>query len=303
MTDTIAFIGLGAMGLPMASNLVRKGFPVIGFDLDRAKLDALVAVGAKPAGSLADAVREAGIVITMLPAPPHVRSVMLGPDGVLAHLRTGGLVIDMSTIDPATTDDVADACRRKGQTFVDAPVGRLVSHAERGESLFMVGASDEGHARALPLLQAMGTTILRCGPEGSGTRTKIVNNYLAIVGAQLTAEALLLGTKLGLNVATMRDVAGGTTATNGQLMINFPSKVLKGDTAPGFTIDLAHKDLMLALAAASQQRLGLPVGQAAASALGAARGSDYAGRDFSALLDYACEIAGVAPPRLSPQAS
>lgn len=298
MSETIAFIGLGAMGLPMASNLVRKGFTVIGFDLDRGKLDTLVNLGARAAGGVAEAVKAATIVVTMLPAPPQVRGVVLGGDGVLANLPAGSLVIDMSTVDPQTTDEVAAACKERGVAFVDAPVGRLVSHAERGESLFMVGASDEGFARAEPLLQAMGTTIHRCGPEGTGTRMKIVNNYLAVIGAQLTAEAILLGTKLGLPVDVMKAVSGGTTATNGQFQINFATKVLKGDTAPGFTIDLAHKDLMLALGAAAQQRLGLPVGLAAAGALGAARGGVYATRDFSALLDYACEIAGVAPPRL-----
>lgn len=298
MSETIAFIGLGAMGLPMASNLVRKNFSVVGFDLDRAKLDSLAALGARSADSVTAAVREATIVVTMLPAPPHVRSVILGADGVLANLRPGSLIIDMSTVDPQTTDDVAAACREKEIAFVDAPVGRLVSHAERGESLFMVGATDEGFTRAEPLLQAMGTTIHRCGPEGAGTRMKIVNNYLAVIGAQLTAEAILLGTKLGLPVDVMKTVSGGTTATNGQFQVNFATKVLKGDTAPGFTIDLAHKDLMLALAAAAQQRLGLPVGLAAAGALGAARGGAYATRDFSALLDYACDVAGVTPPRL-----
>nr|WP_257792988.1 NAD(P)-binding domain-containing protein [Azospirillum argentinense] len=298
MSETIAFIGLGAMGLPMASNLVRKNFSVIGFDLDQGKLDKLVALGARPASDVTAAVRDATVVITMLPAPPQVREVILGGEGVLAGLRPGALVIDMSTVDPQTTDTVAAACLEKGIAFVDAPVGRLVSHAERGESLFMVGASDEGFARAEPMLNAMGTTVHRCGPEGAGTRMKIVNNYLAVIGAQLTAEAILLGTKLGLPVDVMKAVSGGTTATNGQFQINFATKVLKGDTAPGFTIDLAHKDLMLALTAAAQQRLGLPVGLAAAGALGAARGSAYAQRDFSALLDYACDIAGVTPPRL-----
>lgn len=299
MSERIAFIGLGAMGLPMASNLVRKGFPVTGFDLDRGKLDALVGLGATPAGSVAEAAADATIVVTMLPAPPHVRGVILGDGGVLANLKPGALVIDMSTVDPQTTDDVAAACTERGIAFVDAPVGRLVSHAERGESLFMVGAGDAGFARAEPLLKAMGTTIHRCGPEGAGTRMKIINNYLAVITAQLNAEAILLGTKLGLPVEVMKEVTGGTTATNGQFQINFATKVLKGDTAPGFTIDLAHKDLMLALSAAAQQRLGLPVGQAAASALGAARGGVYATRDFSALLDYACEIAGVTPPRFA----
>ena len=299
MSEVIAFIGLGAMGLPMASNLVRKGFNVIGVDVDPAKVDKLVALGASRGADIASAVAAATTVITMLPAPPHVRSVITGENGVLANLAAGSLIIDMSTVDAQTTDDVAAAAAARSVGFVDAPVGRLVSHAERGESLFMVGGNPANFERARPMLDAMGTTVHHCGPEGAGTRMKLVNNYLAVVGAQLNAEAILLGTKLGLNVDVMKNVTGGTTATNGQFQVNFATKVLKGDTAPGFTIDLAHKDLTLALAAASQARIGLPVGLAAMGALGSARGTDFASRDFSALLDYACEVAGVKPPRLA----
>src|SRR6185503_12620683 len=155
----------------------------------------------------------------------------------------GQLVMDMSTVDPLATDRFAQLLETRGMRLVDAPVGRLAAHADRGESLFMVGASDEDFARVKPLLEAMGTTIHHCGPVGSGIRTKLVNNFLAIVSCQTNAEALALAQRFGLDLQKTLDVLYGTTATNGQLKIAWPAKVLKGDTEPGFTIDLAHKDL------------------------------------------------------------
>lgn len=295
----IAFIGLGAMGGPMASNIARTGTAITVYDIVKKNLDRVVAAGAMPAASLADAARDAAIVITMLPATRHVLDAVTGPDGILAHMPKGGLLIDMSTIAPAGTDSLIAACAEKGVRFIDAPVGRLVSHAVKGESLFMVGCDDEvDFAEAKPLFDAMGTTILRCGKPGSGIRIKIVNNFQVLSIAQITAEALVLAAKLGLPVETVKEVNGQTTATNGQMQVNFASKSLVGDTEPGFTFDLSHKDMTLALEAAAGLRLGLPVGAAVHAVYGAARSGKYAGRDFSALLDYAAELAGIEPPRL-----
>ena len=186
----------------------------------------------------------------MLPNSADVEEVLLGPGGVLARLRPGCAVMDMSTVDPLLTDRVAAAAAEKGIAFVDAPVGRLAAHAERGESLFMVGATAEAFARVKPLLEAMGTTIHHCGGAGTGMRTKLVNNYLAIVSCAFNAEALALSQRFGLSLEKTLDVVHGTTATNGQLKIAWAAKVLKGDTEPGFTIDLAHKDLTLIVDAA-----------------------------------------------------
>lgn len=299
MSETIGFIGLGAMGLPMASNLVRKGFTVIGHDIDPEKVSRLVALGAKAGGSVATTAAAASIVVTILPATKEVEQVVLGAQGVLPNMRPGSLLLEMSTIDPRGTDGVIQACEQKGIAFVDAPVGRLASHAERGESLFMVGGSEENIARVRPLLDAMGTTVHHCGHAGSGIRMKVVNNYMLLVTAQITAESILLGTKFGLSVDIMKKVTADTTATNGQFQIAFASKCLQGDLKPGFTLDLAHKDVSLALEAAKELRIGLPVGAAVREAYGAARAGEYAKRDYSGMLDYICEAAGVQPPRLA----
>ena len=298
MGTKVGFIGLGAMGLPMASNLQRKGFELTAYDIDAAKVEALAALGAKPAASVAEACRDAEIVVTMLPATPHVEAVVLGADGVLANIRPTAVLMDMSTIDANGTDRIARACAEKNIGFADCPVGRLVMHAERGESLFMVGAEDDVFARIEPLLNAMGTAIHRCGKPGMGSRMKLINNFLLLTVAEVCAEALALGAKLGLDVETMRDVTAATTAQNGQLHTLMVNKVLKGDVTPGFTIDLAFKDMTLAMTAAAEQRIGLPVGAAAHAVYGGARATEYASKDYSALLDYACERAGVTPPRL-----
>ena len=297
ISERIGFIGLGRMGRPMAANLQRKGFQLTVFDLDPAPMDVLAQLGAAKAASVAEVVAQAGIVITMLPGSPEVEAVALGPGGILAHGQAGMLIMDMSTVDPACTDKLAADAGKAGLSLVDAPVGRLASHADDGESLFMVGAADADYARVRPLLEAMGTTIHHCGAPGTGIRTKLINNFLAIASCQMNAEALALASRFGLDLATTLKVIHGTTATNGQLKINYATKVLSGDIEPGFTIDLAHKDLSLVLGAANAAKVPLPIGAAARESLSLARATDYHAKDFSALLDHWCERAGIEKPR------
>lgn len=296
MSTKVGFIGLGAMGLPMSSNLQRKGFDVIVYDIDADKMNKVAALGARKAASVAEASRGVEVVVTVLPATQHVEAVVLGPDGVLANIDKGAVLMDLSTIDAKATDRVATACVAQGTPFADSPIGRLSLHAERGESLFMVGADDATFARIEPLLNAMGTDIFRCGEVGMGSRMKLINNFMLLSTAQIVAESLALGTKLGLDIDTMHDVTGATTARNGQFHVLMVNKALKGDIEPGFTIDLAFKDLSLAMNAAAEQRIGLPMGAAAHAVYGAARATDYASKDYSALLHYACAGAGIAPP-------
>ena len=297
--DRVGFIGLGNMGRPMASNLVRKGFPLVAFDVNPVPLRQLEALGARSAADCAALAGDSDVVVTMLPDSASVDAVLLGPDGVLSRLRAGGLVMDMSTVDPVLTDRVAAAAAGKGIAFVDAPVGRLASHAERGESLFMAGGTDQAFARVRPLLEAMGTTIHHCGGAGAGIRTKLVNNYLAIVSCAFNAEALALSQQFGLSLEKTLDVVHGTTATNGQLKIAWAAKVLKGDTAPGFTIDLAHKDLTLIVDAANAVKVPMPIGAAARESFSAARTQGQGAKDFSAMVDVLCDFAHITRPRLS----
>jgi 4-hydroxybutyrate dehydrogenase/sulfolactaldehyde 3-reductase len=296
--DRIGFIGLGNMGRPMASNLVRKGFPLVVFDVNPERQVPLEALGARVASNCAAVAEESDVVVTMLPNSADVEEVLMSPRGALARLRPGAAVMDMSTVDPLLTDRIAAAAAGKGIAFVDAPVGRLASHAERGESLFMVGATAAAFARVKPLLEAMGSTIHRCGDPGTGMRTKLVNNYLAIVSCAFNAEALALSQRFGLSLEKTLDVVHGTTATNGQLKIAWATKVLKGDTEPGFTIDLAHKDLTLIVAAAREVKVPMPIGATALESFSAARTHGEGAKDFSAMVDILCDSASIDRPRL-----
>jgi 4-hydroxybutyrate dehydrogenase/sulfolactaldehyde 3-reductase len=281
----------------MASNLCRKGFRLVVYDINPEPIDVLAKLGAQRARGIGEVSSASDIVLTMLPDSRIVHDVIVGGEGVLAHARPGALVVDMSTIDPLVTDRIAEAAA-KTCAFVDAPVGRLATHADRGECLFMVGAAEPDFERVKPLLEAMGTTIHHCGGVGTGIRTKLVNNYLAIISCQLNAEALALSQRFGLSLEKTLEVIHGTTATNGQLKINWPNKVLKGDTEPGFTIDLAHKDLTLIVEAANAARVPMPVAAAAREAFSTARGRGYGLKDFSAMVDVACDLAQIEKPRL-----
>jgi 4-hydroxybutyrate dehydrogenase/sulfolactaldehyde 3-reductase len=290
--------GSGNMGRGMAANLARKGESLIVHDVVEAPVRALVDLGAQAASSAAELAAASDIIFTMLPTTASVVEVVGGPGGVLAHARKGTVIVDMSTIDPAVTDRLAADAAARDIGFADAPVGRLASHAAKGESLFMVGAAPETFARIKPLLEKMGTTIHHCGGVGTGMRTKLVNNYLAIISCQLNAEAVALSQRFGLDLAKTLEVIHGTTATNGQLKIAWPSKVLAGDTAPGFTIDLAHKDLTLIVEAANAARVPVPIAAVAREAFSHARSSGHASKDFSAMVDVLCDDAGIPKPRL-----
>lgn len=294
----IGFIGLGRMGRPMAINLVKKGFIVTVCDIHPAGVDAAVAAGATRAATVKQAVEGADIIVTMLPSSVEVEQVANAPDGIFATAKKGALFMDMSTIDPLATDRLNAAAQAHGLTMVDAPVGRLAEHADRGESLFMIGASDADFARVKPLCEAMGNAIYHCGATGSGGRTKLVNNYVAITLTQVNGEALALSQRFGLDLVKTMQVLLGTSANNGQLRMNFPSKVLAGDTTPGFTIDLAHKDLSLILSSAHAAKVPMPVGAAVHESFSQARAGDHGALDFSAIADVLCDIAKIDKPRL-----
>lgn len=291
----VGFIGLGRMGRPMAINLQKNQFPVTGYDLNAASTKALSEAGGTAAETVADAVKDADVIFTMLPNSNDVCAVVL--DQIMPVARKNALIVDMSTIDPLVTDQINAKLRENGLRFADAPVGRLAQHADAGESLFMVGADLADYEQITPMLDAMGTTLHHCGGPGTGMRMKVVNNYLAIALAQLNAETLALSQAFDLELRQVLDVINGTTATNGHLKTNFPNKVLAGDISPGFQIDLAHKDLGLALSSAAVLKVPLSMGTAARECLQIARGRGYGGKDFSALLDAWCELSGVTSPR------
>jgi 4-hydroxybutyrate dehydrogenase/sulfolactaldehyde 3-reductase len=296
--NRVGFVGLGNMGGPMASNLVAKGFAVTVFDVVPARIRILEQRGATPAASLGALIDAVEAVLTMLPNTPDVAGVVEGKDGLLARGRPGLLHLDMSTIAPSASQRFARALTEKGMRFVDSGVGRSPMHAERGESLFMVGAHDEDLQRVRPLLDAMGDTVIHCGPPGSGIAMKVVNNFVGMIQAQVTAEALTLGARMGLSADLMHEVISGTLSANGHLKSYYPLKSLAGDIEPGFALDLALKDLSIAVDLARELAVPVKVGDAAQERLRSAL-DGFSGKDVTALLDAASRDAGIPPPRLA----
>jgi 4-hydroxybutyrate dehydrogenase/sulfolactaldehyde 3-reductase len=288
----LAFIGLGQMGLPMARNLLRGGHSVRGFDIDPAAVRRHLANGGLAATSPAKAAEEAEFVFTMLPNGSHVRAVLFGDEGVLSTIPSGSLYIDMSTIHPLETDALHQGIRERGHPMVDAPVGRTSIQAEEGTLLIMAGGRQADVDRARPLFSLLGDTIEHCGGPGSGARMKIVNNFMSTVLNVLTAEALAMADALGLDRDLAIRIMSGTPAGRGHMTTTYPAKVLKGDLSPAFMIDLANKDLGIALDLASSVPLPLIVGAAARQVYSMARAQGRGRQDWTALYAMLSEITG-----------
>ncbi len=290
---TIAFIGLGNMGRPMALNILKSGYALRVHDVVPEAVAALVARGAQAQPSPKEAARGADLVITMLPDSPDVEAVILGPNGVVEGAQRGTTVVDMSTIDPATTRRVAEALTARGLRFVDAPVGRTSLHAEAGTLFIMVGGDPVDVQEIEPVLKTMGSDVVHCGPVGSGITMKVVNNYLSCAASVLTAECLVLGVKSGLRLETMLQVMTATAAKTAHLEMTYPAKAFKGDFTPGFLIDLAHKDLGLGLRLGSEQKVPLATGAAAREVYATARAQGKGKLDYTGVVSVLEELAGV----------
>jgi 4-hydroxybutyrate dehydrogenase/sulfolactaldehyde 3-reductase len=282
MTE-IAFIGVGTMGGPMARNVAKGGHSVRAFDIDQQVAARLSDAGITPAQSAEDAASGAEVVITMLPNSEHVEKAAFGPRGFASVLGNGALYIDMSTIAPAATDRIAGRMAERGIAMVDAPVGRQQSHAVSGKLLIMAGGAPADVERARPILSLMGDTIIHCGPVGMGSRMKVVNNYMSIALNSLAAEALVLAERSGLNPDLAREVMLGTVAGQGHFGTTYPAKVLRGDLEPGFMIDLAMKDLGLALELAASLDAPAETGTAARTAYEKAQAEGRGRQDWTAV--------------------
>ena len=203
----IGFIGLGNMGAPMAHNLLKAGHQLSVFDLNAAAVENLVGAGALPVDSpTAIAQGNAELIITMLPAAPHVKSVYLGENGLIASARAGVMLIDCSTIDPHSAREVAKAAAEHGNPMLDAPVSGGTGGAAAGTLTFMVGGSDADFDRAQPILAAMGKNIVHCGAAGNGQVAKVANNMLLGISMIGVAEAMALGVALGMDAKTLAGV-------------------------------------------------------------------------------------------------
>lgn len=289
----IAFIGLGQMGAPMASNLLKQGHQLSVFDVNADAVQRLVEKGAQPAHSPAQAAEGAEFVITMLPNGDLVRRVLLGEEGVCESLSPQALVIDMSTIHPLQTDKLIAELHAKGFAMMDVPVGRTSDHAVAGTLLLLAGGTPDQVERATPVLMAMGNELINAGGPGMGIRVKLINNYMSIALNALSAEAAVLCEALGLSFDVALQVMSGTPAGKGHFTTSWPNKVLKGDLSPAFMIDLAHKDLGIALDVANQLHVPVPLGAASREVYNQARAAGRGREDWTAILEQVRTTAGL----------
>ncbi len=288
----IGFIGLGNMGAPMAHNLLKGGHQLSVFDLNAAAVENLVGAGALPVDSpTAIAQGNAELIITMLPAAPHVKSVYLGENGLIASSRAGVMLIDCSTIDPHSAREVAKAAAEHGNPMLDAPVSGGTGGAAAGTLTFMVGGSDADFDRAQPILAAMGKNIVHCGAAGNGQVAKVANNMLLGISMIGVAEAMALGVALGMDAKTL---AGVINTSSGRCWSSDTYNPFPGvlDYVPasrgysgGFGSDLMLKDLGLATEAAKQVRQPVILGALAQQLYQSFSAQGHGGLDFSAIIN------------------
>jgi 3-hydroxyisobutyrate dehydrogenase len=291
-TVHIAFIGTGLMGLPMARNLMRAGFPLTAHTRTKAKSEPLLEEGAGWADTPAEAAAEAEIVITMVSDTPDVRQVLLGERGVIECVRRGTIVIDMSTISPSATRDMALALRERQVHMLDAPVSGGVKGAIEGTLSIMVGGDADALERAMPVLQVMGRNIVHCGASGQGQMAKLCNQIAVANHMVAAAEAIVLALRSGLDPHTLVRAIGAGAAGSWVINVLGP-KMADHDFEPGFMIKLLQKDLRLVMQAASELSVPLP-GTALAHQLYAALEAEGRGDEGTQALVRAFEkLAGL----------
>lgn len=287
----IGFIGLGIMGSPMAANLIRAGYDVTGLDLSSDSMERLVQAGGKAAGSIAEAVTGADVVITMLPDSPQVNDVVLGADGVLALGGPDLLLIDMSTIAPETSVAVAKLAQDTGARVLDAPVSGGEQGAIEGSLSIMVGGDAETFEAARPVLEHLGKTIVHVGGHGAGQTVKAANQLMVAGIITLVSEAIVLLEASGVDSERGIEVLAGGLAGN-RILDRKAASMLAREFTPGFRIDLHHKDMGIALASARSAGVSLPVTGVVAQLVASARAMGHGSLDHSALLSVIEKLSG-----------
>jgi 2-hydroxy-3-oxopropionate reductase len=273
----IAFVGLGIMGLPMATNLVTAGYDVHAYNRSPREFSGTLA------GSIADAVRDADVIVTMLPDSPDVEAVVLGPDGVLATAREGALLIDMSSIAPATARAVAAAAAEVGVRALDAPVSGGEQGAIEGVLSIMVGGAAEDFEAARPVLETLGSTVVHVGPAGSGQTVKAANQLIVAGTIELVAEALTFLDAHSVDLEPAVQVLAGGLAGN-RILDRKAASMIRHEFTPGFRIDLHHKDLGIVTDSARDAGVVIPLGALVAQLMASARARGLGDLDHSALL-------------------
>jgi 2-hydroxy-3-oxopropionate reductase len=288
---TVAVIGLGVMGGPMAANLVRAGFDVVGYNRTPAKTERLVAAGGRAARDIAGAVADAEVVITMLPDSPDVERVVLGEGGVFAHARPDLLYIDASTIRPEVSVRLAEEGGRRRIRVLDAPVSGGEKGAIDGALSIMVGGAAADFEAARPVFQAIGQTIVQVGPAGAGQTVKAANQLVVAGIIGVVAEAIVFLEAHGVDTAAaVRVLRGG--AAGSTILDRKADSMLVRDFTPGFRAELHHKDLGIVQSAARQAGVVLPLGATVAQLMASLTAQGHAGLDHTALLQLVDQLSG-----------
>jgi 2-hydroxy-3-oxopropionate reductase len=289
MADTVGFIGLGIMGKPMAKNLIEAGYDLVAYNRTREKAEELD--GAMVAETPKEVAEQSDVIITMLPDSPQVEEVLSGEDGVLEGIKQGALIVDMSTISPVVTEELAKKVEEKGASMLDAPVSGGDVGAIEGTLSIMVGGDEEAFGRALPLFEVMGNTVTHVGGVGTGQVVKAANQIVVALTIEAVSEALVLGSKGGVPPEKILDVLGGGLAGNKVMEVK-REKMLEHSFGPGFRVELHHKDLGIALAAGREYGVTLPITAIVDQMLETLKMLGRGGQDHSALLTLIEESSG-----------
>ena len=255
--ERVGFVGLGIMGLPMARNALRAGFPVTVTNRTRSRAEPLVAEGATVVTTPREVAARSDLLVTMVTSSPDVEALLFGPDGVGEGAHPGLLAIDMSTISPIATRSLAERAAARGFRTLDAPVSGGEIGAIEAALVIMVGGDEVYVARAMPLFRSLGKTIVHIGPHGAGQACKLANQIAVAINNLGVSEALVFAAALGIDLEKTRQVVA-SGAGSSWAMVNYAPKMLAGDFRPGFMVDLQQKDLRLALDAAYEKHLSLP---------------------------------------------
>ena len=285
MAEKIGFIGLGIMGGPMAQNLIEAGYELVLYTRTIEKAEEIAGDEAAVAGSPNEVAESSDIVITMLPDAPQVEEVVAGEDGVLEGIKEGSLLIDMSTISPVVTRELAAKVEERGASMLDAPVSGGDVGAQQGTLSIMVGGGEEDFERAKPLFEVMGQAVTHVGETGAGQTAKAANQIVVALTIEAISEALVLGSKAGVAPEKILEaLSGGLAGSN--VMEAKREKFLEHDFDPGFRIELHHKDLGIALAAGREYGVSLPVTAVVDQMLEALKAKGRGDRDHSAILTF-----------------
>lgn len=287
----IGFIGIGIMGRPMAKNLIKAGYTLTVYD-KYAKVDDLVALGAKAGTSNKDVASQCDVIITMLPNSPHVKEAVLGAEGVLEGAKPGSILVDMSSIAPGAAQEICAAVKAKGIVMLDAPVSGGEPKAVEGTLAIMVGGDSDAFEKVRPILEKMGSSAVRVGDIGAGNVTKLANQIIVALNIAAVSEAFVLATKAGVNPEAVFNAIKGGLAGSTVMNAKIPM-ILDGNFKPGFRVELHIKDLQNALDTAHALNTPVPLTASIMETMQALKNDEMGANDHSAIVRYYEKLAKV----------